>query len=131
MTRITRHQQRIIALQVLYSLDIRKQLQPENILIELENLKKNEDAVELERGQYFYQIIEGVVESRPQLDKIIEKLAEHDERFDKLDKQSEIVHDNQKKIANVIRIMQKDIDSNKHHIDKIENKDNYFEVREE
>ena len=36
-----------------------------------------------------------------------------------------MIHDNQKKIANVIRVMQRDIKHNQDHIDKIENKDQF------
>ena len=49
-----------------------------------------------------------------------------DNRFDKVETKLDDFNETQEKIINSLRIMQDDIDNNKKHIDKIENKDQYM-----
>lgn len=78
MPKFSRHEQRIIALQILYSIDIKKTLNKEKALIEMENLKRNPDSVYLGenvKNYYFYELITGVLENVERLDNKIADLA--------------------------------------------------------
>ena len=76
MKKISRHNHRIIALQVLYSLDIKEVFNEENAKIEIENIKRNEDSINLDDSQtYFYELIQGVINSQRILDEKISELA--------------------------------------------------------
>ncbi|MFW6007501.1 MAG: transcription antitermination factor NusB [Halanaerobiales bacterium] len=78
MVKFSRHEQRIISLQLLYSLDIKKALDKEKAIIEIENIKRNPDSVKfVEENQdyYFYRLLEGVIEEKEILDNKIEELA--------------------------------------------------------
>ena len=76
MSKINRHNQRIIALQILYSLDIKNELNIKDMDREIENLKKSEDFIKLEnRRYYFNDIIEGVINNIKELDQRINNLA--------------------------------------------------------
>ena len=72
----SRHNHRIIALQILYNLDVREEFNKENIDKEIEKLNNNKDAVYLDSSSgYFKQLIEGVIDNKETLDNDIDKLA--------------------------------------------------------
>lgn len=76
MKKLSRHKHRIIALQVLYSLDLKKALNQEKAIKELENIKKNKNSVEMKnKNNYFYDIIQGVIKNKENLDQEISNLA--------------------------------------------------------
>lgn len=76
MSKMTRHQHRIVALQILYGLDLRERLNEGEVLLELKRLEKNEDASELnESDDYYLQLIRGVISVREDLDGIIQNLS--------------------------------------------------------
>ncbi len=75
MGKLTRHQERIIALQVLYSLDIKKEFSYDRKIIELDKLQDNNQINLLDKNYYFQKLIDGVIENKEKLDTIIKKLS--------------------------------------------------------
>lgn len=74
MKTISRHKQRIWALQILYSLDLREKLQED---IAEKQCKKFREEKHIEDGEkyYFEKIVFGVIKMREELDKIINEKA--------------------------------------------------------
>ncbi len=76
MQKLSRHKQRIIALQILYSLDIKNRLNDQSVFLELKALKNNTEAEEIEvKDSYYEKIIKGVITLREGLDQIIRDTA--------------------------------------------------------
>ncbi len=73
MGKITRHQERIWALQILYSLDIKSRFNEQFSEKEIENLKINNDLKE--DNYYFEEIVTGVINKKNEIDKIISEYA--------------------------------------------------------
>lgn len=75
-SKMTRHQHRIIALQLLYSLDVKKQLTENRVTEEILRLRSNEDAAGMDDEDYYYQeIILGVINFLEELDQDINEAA--------------------------------------------------------
>lgn len=76
MQKLSRHKQRIIALQILYSLDIKNRLNDQSVFLELKALKNNTEAEKIEvKDSYYEKIIKGVITLREGLDQIIRDTA--------------------------------------------------------
>ena len=76
MSKMNRHQHRIVALQVLYGLDLRGRMAEDEVILELKRLAKNEDAPKLDQDDdYYFQLIRGVILTRGELDGIIQELS--------------------------------------------------------
>ena len=76
MTKLSRHQQRIIALQILYSLDVKDKFNYDSAIVEIEKIKSNDESVQLEDVEYyFHELIRGVIDNKEQLDQKVDKLA--------------------------------------------------------
>ena len=73
MSKITRHQQRIWGLQILYSIDLKNKFNLENAEKEIENLKEKNQLTE--KKYYFEKLVTGIIENREELDKYINKKA--------------------------------------------------------
>lgn len=73
MSKITRHQQRIWSLQILYSIDLKNKFNLENAKKEIENIKEKNKL--LEKKYYFEKLVIGIVEDRNNLDKYINEKA--------------------------------------------------------
>ena len=78
----------------------------------------------------FDKIEEKLSEHDDKFEHLDQRFDEHDNRFDRIDKKLGIIHENQTKIARVIRVMQHYIENNQKHIDKIKNKDKYFQIQD-
>ena len=75
-SKMTRHQHRIIALQLLYSLDIKNQLDERKVTTEISKLQENQDASEIGDDDLYYQeIIRGVICKLEELDGMITEAA--------------------------------------------------------
>ena len=73
---LSRHNQRIIALQILYSLDIKNEFDIDFINEEFEKINIARENFDLfKKNTYFKKIIEGVIEHHNKLDKKIDNLA--------------------------------------------------------
>lgn len=76
MKNITRHQERVWALQILYSLDIKERLNFAQARVEIKNFKKDKDLYkDNDKPLYFEEVIKGVVQQKEDIDKIINKYA--------------------------------------------------------
>ena len=76
MTKLSRHQQRIIALQILYSLDVKDKFNYDSAIVEIEKIKSNDESVQLEDVEYYiHELIRGVIDNKEQLDQKVDKLA--------------------------------------------------------
>ncbi len=73
MTNLTRHQERIWALQILYSMDIKNKFNKQHSEIEIKQLMDNNKLIE--KKYYFKEIVNGVMDKKKQIDKNIEKYA--------------------------------------------------------
>jgi len=73
MSKITRHQQRIWSLQILYSIDLKNKFNLENAKKEIENIKEKNKL--MEKKYYFEKLVIGIVEDRNNLDKYINEKA--------------------------------------------------------
>lgn len=73
MSKITRHQQRIWGLQILYSIDLKNKFNLENAEKEIENLKEKNQL--MEKKYYFEKLVTGIIVNREELDKYINKKA--------------------------------------------------------
>ena len=73
MSKITRHQQRIWGLQILYSIDLKNKFNLENAEKEIENLKEKNQLTE--KKYYFEKLVTGIIVNREELDKYINKKA--------------------------------------------------------
>ncbi|MEJ6950090.1 transcription antitermination factor NusB [Natronospora cellulosivora (SeqCode)] len=73
MQRINRHQERIWALQILYSLDLTEKLEDDTYKEKIENIKI-ENQLE-EKNYYFEKLISGVLENCSEYDMIINQTA--------------------------------------------------------
>ena len=74
MNKVARHKQRIWALQILYSLDLKEKFNKEQVLIECNNMLKKHELSE-DTKYYFQDLIEGVVANREELDFLINQKA--------------------------------------------------------
>jgi chromosome segregation ATPase len=63
-------------------------------------------------------------------DQVDKRFEEIDKRFDTLNIKFDKQNDNFQKIINSLKVMKGDIYNNREHIDKLENKDKYFQVGE-
>ena len=72
---ITRHKQRIWAMQILYGLDVQRSFNKEDALKEIELKKKGLNLKDKEDIYYFEEIVEGVISNLEEIDKTIEKNA--------------------------------------------------------
>ena len=73
MSKITRHQQRIWSLQILYSIDLKNKFNLENAEKEIKNIKEKNKL--MEKKYYFEKLVTGIVENRNNLDKYINEKA--------------------------------------------------------
>ena len=73
MSKNTRHQNRIWALEVLYSIDLKKDFDYKNANIECENIIRRNNL--LEDNYYFKKLVLGVIEEKDNLDKYINDKA--------------------------------------------------------
>ena len=73
MSKITRHQQRIWSLQILYSIDLKNKFNLENAEKEIKNIKEKNKL--MEKKYYFEKLVIGIVEDRNNLDKYINEKA--------------------------------------------------------
>ena len=75
MMNLTRHKQRIWAMQVLYGLDLQRNIKKENALREIA-LKKEELSLKNRDDKYYFEeIVLGVISNLERIDKTIEKNA--------------------------------------------------------
>src|SRR6056297_789720 len=75
MMNLTRHKQRIWAMQVLYGLDLQRNIKKENALREIA-LKKEELSLKNRDDKYYFEeIVLGVINNLERIDKTIEKNA--------------------------------------------------------
>jgi len=73
---LSRHNQRIIALQILYSLDIKNKFDIDFINEELKKINAARENFNIfKKNTYFKKIIEGVIEHQKKLDKKIDNFA--------------------------------------------------------
>jgi len=72
---ITRHQQRIWAMQILYGLDVQRSFKIEEALKEIKLKKQEEELKHKEDKYYFEEIVKGVINNLEQIDTTIEKNA--------------------------------------------------------
>ena len=72
---ITRHQQRIWAMQILYGLDVQRSFKIEEALKEIKLKKQDEQLKDKEDKYYFEKLVEGVINNLEQIDTTIEKNA--------------------------------------------------------
>jgi len=72
---ITRHQQRIWAMQILYGLDVQRSFKIEEALKEIKLKKQEEELKDKEDKYYFEEIVKGVINNLEQIDTTIEKNA--------------------------------------------------------
>ncbi|MFW5995875.1 MAG: transcription antitermination factor NusB [Halanaerobiaceae bacterium] len=75
MGELSRHQERVIALQVLYALDIRNEPGPDGVLDEITKIKIRR-GLKQDREYYFEGLVQGTVRSRDRLDEFIDNFAE-------------------------------------------------------
>lgn len=75
MAKISRHEERIIALQTLYSLDLKEQLTRDRAMIESDNFLKNNSKYDEDQDYYFQDLVVGVVENVEELDQFIDQYA--------------------------------------------------------
>ncbi|MFW6386815.1 MAG: transcription antitermination factor NusB [Bacillota bacterium] len=75
MAEFSRHEERIIALQLLYALDIREELEPGRAAEQIIKTKKRKDLNE-DKNYYFEVLVKGAVENRGRLDEFIDKQAQ-------------------------------------------------------
>src|SRR6056297_652109 len=73
MSKITRHQQRIWSLKILYSIDLKNKFNLENAEKEIKNIKEKNKL--MEKKYYFEKLVIGIVEDRNNLDKYINEKA--------------------------------------------------------
>lgn len=72
---ITRHQQRIWAMQILYGLDVQRSFKIAEAVKEIK-LKKQEEQLKDKKDKYYFEeLVEGVINNLEQIDTIIEKNA--------------------------------------------------------
>ena len=77
MADFSRHEERIMALKILYGLDIREELVFDRAEREIENFKRKKDfVIKQEKEYYFEKLIYGVIKKKEKLDKFINKFAE-------------------------------------------------------
>ncbi|MDZ7672697.1 MAG: transcription antitermination factor NusB [Halanaerobiales bacterium] len=75
MMKLTRHKQRIWAMQILYGLDLQRGIKEENALREI-SLKKNELSLKNKDDKYYFEeIVLGVINNLERIDKAIERNA--------------------------------------------------------
>ena len=72
---LTRHKQRIWAMQILYGLDLQRNMKKENALREISLKKKELSLKEKDDMYYFEEIVLGVIDNLEKIDKTIEKNA--------------------------------------------------------
>lgn len=72
---ITRHKQRIWAMQILYGLDVQRSFKKENAKKELELKRDEEKLKDKEKQYYFEQLVLGVIDNLESIDTTIEKNA--------------------------------------------------------
>ncbi len=73
MEKVTRHQERIWAVQILYSMDIKDKFDKKQSEIEIKNIISNND---LEDGNYYFEeLVQGVLANIEEIDKKISKYA--------------------------------------------------------
>lgn len=76
MQKLTRHQERIIALQILYSLDVKNRLEEKAVRAEIDKLEQaGEQSLCHSSADYYLKIIVGVVRGKDKLDQIIDDCA--------------------------------------------------------
>ena len=69
MSKVSRHQERIWALQILYSIDLKKEFDIEKAKIECENTKERNN---LSANDYYFQkLVLGVIKNKKDLDEYI------------------------------------------------------------
>ncbi|MGM0437106.1 MAG: transcription antitermination factor NusB [Bacillota bacterium] len=73
MSKTTRHQQRIWALQILYSIDLKNKFNLDKAKIECENIKERNQLVE--NDYYFEKLVTGIVRNKENLDDYINNKA--------------------------------------------------------
>lgn len=73
MTKISRHQERIWALQILYGLDLTDELNKESALRKFSSFK--EERILLDDSYYFEKLVQGVLDNIEELDQEINKRA--------------------------------------------------------
>lgn len=73
MSRITRHQERVWALQVLYSLDLAGEIDVDHANRQIKNIKKSESLKE--EDYYFEELVQGVIKDQNHFDSIINSKA--------------------------------------------------------
>lgn len=73
MSKNTRHQNRIWALEVLYSIDLKNNFDLKNANIECENIKMRNNL--LDDNYYFKKLVLGVIEEKEDLDEYINNKA--------------------------------------------------------
>ena len=72
---ITRHQQRIWAMQILYGLDVQRSFKIEEALKEIKLKKQENELKNKEDKYYFEELVKGVINNLEQIDTTIEKNA--------------------------------------------------------
>lgn len=73
MSKTTRHQQRIWALQILYSIDLKNKFNLDKAEIECENIKERNQL--MENDYYFEKLVTGIVRNKEDLDDYINNKA--------------------------------------------------------
>lgn len=73
MSKITRHQQRIWGLQILYSIDLKNKFNLKNAKKEIENIKERNQL--LGKNYYFENLVIGILENKKELDEYINEKA--------------------------------------------------------
>jgi N utilization substance protein B len=74
MEKTSRHQQRVWALQILYSLDLKERYNQEQVKLESVNILQKNELID-DSKYYFQRLAEGVVEKKEKLDEIIDEKA--------------------------------------------------------
>ncbi|MFW5992380.1 MAG: transcription antitermination factor NusB [Halanaerobiaceae bacterium] len=76
MRNLTRHQERIIALQILFSLDVKNKLQQAKVAEEIDKLQRaGEESLQYSADKYYKKLIFGVIREIDKMDKIINECA--------------------------------------------------------
>lgn len=73
--KLTRHQQRIWAMQILYGLDVQRSLKKDTALKEIELKKLQNNIKNNDQAYYFEELVLGVIDNLEEIDTKIEKNA--------------------------------------------------------
>lgn len=73
--KLTRHQQRIWAMQILYGLDVQRSLKKDTALKEIELKKLQNNIKNNDQAYYFEELVLGVIDNLEEIDTEIEKNA--------------------------------------------------------